>query len=154
MVYDYLRRYIDWVLADPAHHVLNFVLVSTQPASGPEGSQRPPAVGFARGLVRLHHGGLEDHLYGEGDQYFSDRPHGPAAAPFSPDTRDRIGLNVFARQDTRTVRVELVLLSWGYVRSELSGLRIADDVLVGDGPSVGQQTPSALYGLSLGTAVG
>lgn len=149
MAYQFVLPYIDWALANPTRHGVSFVLVSTQSASGPQGAQQPPPVGFATGVLRLHHGGIEDHLTGEADQYFSDR-RSAAGAPFDPARRDRIQLNLYGRRDTSTLRIELVLLTWG-ARRDLQRLRVDNGVVLGDGPSVGNKTPSALYGLTLGT---
>ncbi len=148
--YDFLRPLIDWVFGDPNRRLLGFVLSSTQAASGATGSQRDAPVGFARGALRVHHGGIESHLTGDADQFFSDRL-AAGDAPFNPGARDRIQVNLYARQDTRVVRVELVLLTWGGSRSDLANLRVHNGVLLGDGPSVGNRTRSALYALSLGT---
>lgn len=150
MAYRFVLPYIDWVLANPSRQALSFVLVSTQSSSGSQGRQQSPPVGFASGLLRLHHGGIEDHLWGEADQYFSDR-RTAAGAPFNPAARDRIQLNLYGRRDTSTLRIELVLLTWGGARSDLQRLRVDNGVVLGDGPSVGQKTPRALYGLTLGT---
>ncbi len=151
--YDFLRPLTEWMLGDAGRRVLGFVLTSTQPARGDLGSQRDAPVGFARGVLRVHHGGDEHHVTGDADQLFSDRTTA-AGAPFDPNRRDRIQVNVYSRESNRSVRVELVLLTWGGGRTDLANLRIQNGVVLGDGPSVGQQTRNALYALSLAARTG
>jgi hypothetical protein len=143
MPYDYVRRYMDSAARDGG---AGCVLASMQPASGPERDQRDGVVSFARGtlLVANNHS-----LSGNLSQYFSDRTYRPGSDPFDPSVRDLLGISITVNDSSRSVTVELIARSWGDAHQTLEHLRIEDGVLIGDGQSVGNQTPSALYGISL-----
>jgi hypothetical protein len=126
--------------------VVGCILTSTQPASGEPGSQSNGIVGFARGELRSQG---EKSLAGDLDQYLSDRVHGGAAHPFNPEQRDMLGVTMTTSDPDQEVTVALVAHSWGGEHQTLYNLRMEKGMLVGEGTSVGHQTPSALYCFSL-----
>jgi len=144
-VYEFVKRYLEWASKDNCG--LNCVLVTSQPASGPDGEQHSAVVSYAVGPLR----GDGSSVGGRFPQYFSDRKASPNdSAGFDPAQHDDLGVTVSADELLGLVTVELIGYSWGGARTTLSNLRIEDGILVGDGPSVGNQTASALYTINLG----
>lgn len=149
-VYDHVRHYLDWAV--PFSRGLSVSAVSSQPAAGPAGAQPFGVVSYADGFL-TEPSANPNRVEGTLRQYFNDRQHGTAADPFDPARRDSLGLRITADPASQSVTVTLVALSWGGGSQNLTNLRLEDGVLVGDGASVGNQTPSALYAISLGTVV-
>jgi hypothetical protein len=146
---EYVQRYLAWANATPQVNIVGCVVTSAQPASGDEGVQREAITSFAHGHLAASNGMLAGDLR----QVFSDRTVGTSADPFDPARPDSVGVNMAIDELTGLITVELVAHTWGDARQTLRNLRIADGVLLGDGESVGNQTPGALYAISLATAV-
>lgn len=134
-------------------HMVGVGIITSQPAGGAPGSQREGITSYARGWLTLHGNPPGRGLAGDLDQWFSDRVHGYAAAPFDPDRSERIGVLIAMDETTGLVSAEITAHAWGDARQTLQNLRMDNGVLVGDGASVGNQSASALYALSLSRVV-
>jgi hypothetical protein len=145
---DHLRHYLDWTATNATSHVVACTVITTQPADGPAGGQSHPPASFATGF--LHRS--DDALNGTLDQYFSDRTAGPAASPFNPAERDRLGVHLAVDSATGLVTAELTAVSWGGGRQLLTEPEVRCGVLLFNGESVGNLSPQAAYAISLATS--
>lgn len=145
----YVRNFIDFAARDGGNHV-SFVLVTSQPAGGGEPNQRPAIVSFAEGDLSASNGGRV--LSGRARQLFSDRrTAGSWIAPFDENQPDDLGVEITA--DVDAPWITLTAHDWGDARQTLTDLRWQDGVLVASGATIGNQTPSACYVVSLGQNV-
>lgn len=146
---EYVRRYLEWTEENPKANYVVFSMVTNQGASGPARNQSPAVASYAHGFLRSDDQG---GLAGRVTSYLSDRQRpGSPPAPFDPTQTDDLGVEIAL--DGGAATVTLVDHSWGGGRQTLAGLRHEDEVLVGTGGSVGNQTATAVYVVSLGTTV-
>jgi hypothetical protein len=145
--YSSATAFVTDLVAWSAQNSSNFVactVVSSQAVRNNAGSV-PAAVGYSTVLLSPSGTGS---IYGTGSQLFNDRRTG--TQPFNVAQADTLGVRLTGGTGVAPT-VTLTALSWGGAQQTLSGLRMEDGVLVGDGQSVGNQVPSALYTLSCST---
>jgi hypothetical protein len=146
--FTYAQPYFQWSSMGGGRVVIA-TLTTAQATVGTTGGQWFPPVSYATGTLTLQTSGA---LAGSLQQLFSDRTTGsPLFNPFAADHADALGMQVSSSAATSTLTVTLTALSWGGGQQTLRDLHIQDGVLVGSGASVGNQTSSALFTISLGT---
>ena len=145
----YLQHYVGFANERPGTNQVMVSMVTNQPHGGAEPDQRVAVASYAFGhLSSDYQGGVNGRLR----QYFSDRRYPDLPRPpFDSNRTDDLGVEIALDGDTG--RITLVGHSWGGGRHTLTDVQLLDGVLVASGPSVGNQTTSALYVISLGTAV-
>lgn len=146
--YPLVRELLGWIQAAPNSRVLGCAYTSAQ---GPGGQQREHTgiVSYAEGWLRA----TDTTISGRLRQFFSDRRTGTAANPFDPARHDDLGIQITLEPATESVSIVLIAHSWQDARSVLSNIHVQDGVIVASGPSAGNQTASALYAISLATAI-
>ncbi|WP_377267604.1 hypothetical protein [Peterkaempfera sp. SMS 1(5)a] len=145
----HLQTFINWATSNPTAHQVGCVLATIQPAAGAQGAQRDPVVSYARGFLTAG----KKSIAGDLNQYFSDRNPKGSSNPFDPGRLDRTGVSLAIDDLTGLITVELVAHTWGDARQRLRDIHLQDGVLVASGASIGNQTASALYSISLSTVV-
>ncbi len=145
----FLRHYVDFANQRPGTNRVRITMVTNQAYGGAEPNQRLAVASFASGeLSSDYRGGIDGRLR----QYFSDRPYPELPRhPFDGNRTDDLGVEI--RVDGDSGDITLVGYSWGGGRATLTDLQHRDEVLVATGPSIGNQTESALYVISLGQAI-
>lgn len=144
----YVRHYVDFANERPGTMVVLFTMVTNQAASGAEPNQQFPSVSYTDGYLSSDGSG---GVAGRVSQYFNDRRvPGSPPAPFAPDRTDDLGVEISLEDGGR---ITLVAHSWGGGRQTLTDLRHEDDVVVGTGGTVGNESGTALYVLNLGETV-
>lgn len=134
---------VAWDAANASNGVTCTVTIS-QSVPGNTGAT-PAPVGYS--TVYLYASGTGS-IYGTGNELFSDRRNG--SQPFNVANQDVLGVRLTGGPGL-TPTVTVTALSWGSSQQTLSYPRMEDGLLVGDGLSIGNQVPSALYTLSCGT---
>lgn len=142
----YLRDHIEFANERPGTNQVLFSMVTNQGPGGTEPNQRASVASYASGhLSSDPQGGVSGRVR----QYFDDRTYPDLPrAPFDRNRTDDLGVEI--RLDGDTGQITLVAYSWGGGRNTLTDVHQHDDVLVARGASVGNQTRSALYVISLG----
>ena len=146
----YVRHYVDFAAGHPDRRVL-FTLVTNQPSGGAEPNQQPAVASYAQGDVASLQKG--QGLAGRVMHYFSDRrrPGATRPAPFDENRTEALGVEIAVDGDD--VMIDLIAHDWGDSRQRLSDLRVADGALLASGGSIGNQSDSAVYVISLGQTV-
>ena len=144
----YLRHFVDFANERPGTNHVLFSMVTNQGPSGAEPNQRDAVASYASGTLSSdHRGGIDGRVR----QYFSDRRYPDLPRhPFDGSRTDDLGVEI--RVDGEQGEITLIGHSWGGGRQTLTELHQHDDVLVAKGASAGNQTPSALFVISLGKA--
>ncbi len=145
----YLKHYVDFANERPGINQVLFSMVTNQGPVGTEPNQRVAAASYAEGYLSSdNRGGISGRMR----QYFSDRsyPERPPA-PFNRNQTDDLGVEISL--DSGPGRITLTAHSWGDGRQTLTDIHQHDEVLVATGGSIGNQTASALYVISLGKTI-
>ena len=80
----------------------------------------------------------------------SQEPRASKRQHLEDQARERkdVGARIDIDPTSGLVTVELTAHAWGDARQTLRSLRLDGELLLGDGGSIGNQTPGALYSLS------
>ncbi len=145
----YLQRHVDFANQRPGTNFVVFTMVTNQGASGTEPNQQYSVVSYAEGYLSSDGSG---GVAGRMRQYFNDRRlAGSPPTPFDPGQTDDLGVEIGMEDGGR---ITLITHSWGGGRQTLADLRQEDEVVLGTGGTVGNQTERATYMISLGQVVG
>jgi hypothetical protein len=145
----YFFHYLDHAIADINNRVW-FTMVTNQGAGGSEPQQRPAVASYALGDLGLAN---DERLVGPATQYFSDRRRpGAPVAPFDPTRTEDLTVEIGMGGDD--LQITLTNHTWGNAQQTLTHVHEHDGALVATGGSVGNQTPSASYVITLGQSTG
>jgi hypothetical protein len=146
--YKYVKPYQQAAALAPNITDIEAVFTSTQPSSDPmnpfSGTRGIASYGDA--IMSSLGTGLVPAV--DASQVFSDRRY-PGNAPFNAGEADNTGVEIGVNNVSKTITISLVLDSFGNRGVTLSNPRVADGMLLADGPGAGAGSPNALFAFAL-----
>jgi hypothetical protein len=146
--YKYVKPYQRAAALAPNITDIEAVFTSTQPSADPmnpfSGTRGIASYGDA--ILSSLGTGLAPAA--DASQLFSDRRY-PTNAPFNAGEADSTGVEIGLNNARQTVSISLVLDSFGHQVVPLTNPRVADGMLIADGPGAGVGSPNALFTFAL-----